>query len=164
MNDETVANEIIGAGVLDNATSISGVGVIDGTYGALSLNNEQGAVIDADGAHALTITNALGLFNITNDGVMEATGAGGLVLSSCAINNDASGQIEANGGSVVVNNSTTITVGALTASNGGAFQIAGFVTLDSVANQALSVSAVVGDELGTGGGGNRDRRRGRGGA
>ena len=91
---------------LDNQQMISGAGFIDVSSDVgrfLSLHNDTTGVIDATGFNALVISGQPSIYGpalVTNDGLMEAAGAGGLVFDYVAVTNN-SGLIEASSGSHV---------------------------------------------------------------
>ena len=107
---------------LDNVDNvISGAGSITSNF--QSLTNEAKGVFDATGIlNGLTI----GVPTVTNAGLLEATGSGGLQLSGDTIAN-VGGTISANGAGahVDINNYTTIAGGILSAANGGLIQVGG---------------------------------------
>ncbi len=84
-------------GGLTNAGTLSGAGALGG---AGSLVNRALGVVNANGAAALT----LGVTTATNAGLIEATGAGGLVIQSAVKNN---GTLAAQGGTLTVNGAVT---------------------------------------------------------
>jgi hypothetical protein len=84
--------------------TISGAGQI-GDWQTTLVN--QGTII-ATGTHALIIDTGLNV--VTNSGILEATGTGGLTVSSDVSN---SGLIWANGGNVAIEGTVTGTGGAL---------------------------------------------------
>jgi hypothetical protein len=90
------------AATLNNYTKIAGSGTIgDAT---LKLVNEAGAVIDASGAtSALTLSAGL---NVTNAGLIEATGSAGLVISNTTVTQSTGGLIAAAGGNVYLDGAT----------------------------------------------------------
>jgi hypothetical protein len=98
--------------VLDNSATISGAGHIFSNSG-LSLVNAHGATVNADGANALT----LGGLPVTNDGTLEATGVGGLVLRGDQIDQTGGGVILANGASLV-GATTGVLIDTSTVTNG----------------------------------------------
>ncbi|MEO7026763.1 MAG: hypothetical protein ABI056_04330, partial [Caulobacteraceae bacterium] len=95
---DSSANRITGAAPSDAFTNdyavISGAGQLGG--GSMQLANEAHGVIDGTGANALVIDT--GAAAIVNAGVIEASGAGGVVIAS-AVNGG--GRLEANGGTLV---------------------------------------------------------------
>ncbi|HVV94212.1 MAG TPA: hypothetical protein VHD15_12410 [Hyphomicrobiales bacterium] len=109
--------------------TISGAGAsIGGDYGngghglSLTIDNQTKGVIDADGtatdgSEALDIEAA-----VTNAGLIEDTGAAGLVLSGNVIEQSGGGTIKADGsGAIVYLQGTTIEGGTLASANGGSF-------------------------------------------
>ncbi len=112
--------------------TISGAGQI-GISNSIELINQSAGVINAtSGSNALvispttngTVVNANG-GGFVNQGLLEATGAGGLVLSGGQFNNKG-GTIEAIGGgnNVSLENNVTISGGTLSDSGGGLIQTA----------------------------------------
>ncbi len=115
--------------------TISGAGNIGDNQ--MSLANQKAGVINATGANTLTIV--LGGQALTNAGLLEGTGAGGLTIASAVVDNTA-GAIAANANSAVTIESSTVSnaggggigvangaVGTLEASDiiGGALTVAG---------------------------------------
>ncbi len=114
--------------VLDNQQTISGAGSIFTqplSNGTLSLINDTMGIIDATGVNGLSIST-----NVTNKGLLEASGAGGLQLTNLTVAN--SGVIEAlNGSHVDLNVGTDIVGGSLTTEGTGVIAVkAPEVTLD----------------------------------
>ena len=101
-----VNNVISGAGQLGN--------------GSLSLINQVAGIIDGSGANALVIDTGAG--TLTNAGLIEATGAGGVNLVSSTLNNGAGGMLTAGANSQVGLQSATIAGGILTTIGSGIFQ------------------------------------------
>ena len=98
---------------LDNLNNtISGAGVFSSN---LVLVNATGGTIDANDANALFIQTGSNV--VTNNGVLESTSTGGLILQS-TVDNGTAGSIAATGGGVYLDG-TTIEGGTLTASGGG---------------------------------------------
>ena len=104
---ENVDNTITGAG---------------GIYGAVSLTNDANGVIDASNA-----ANPLSIeVNVVNTGLLESTGAGGLVLTGDTIDDSGGGVIKASGAGVVtITGDAEILGGSLTTTNGGVIQLTG---------------------------------------
>jgi hypothetical protein len=86
---------------LTNAETIAGTGSISNGGHALKLVNSAGAVINANVASALTIDTGNA---VINNGTMEATGTGGLIVDDAVTN---SATIAANGGKVTILGSLT---------------------------------------------------------
>ena len=113
-----------GGSVLTNVdNTLTGYGDI-GQY-ALALINKVAGVIDANAAAALTLDASS---TTTNAGLIEATGAGGLVAAGAITN---SGTLLANGGSLSITGALTNLTG--TTLNGGVFE--------ADANSTLSFNA-----------------------
>ena len=106
---DSSANRISGAAPGDAFTNdyavISGAGQLGG--GSMQLVNEAHGVIDGTGANALIIDT--GAASIVNAGLIEASGAGGVVIASAV---SGAGRLEANGGTLSAN-------GAVAASQSG---------------------------------------------
>ena len=127
-------NAIFGASatdVLDNVNNtITGAGQLgDGT---LTLINGTAGVIDASAATALVLNT--GSIAATNNGLMESTSTGGLVIET-TVNNGTAGMIAAAGGDVYLQGGT-IQGGTLSSSGGAAFIVQGgrTGTLDGTAH------------------------------
>ncbi len=116
MSDEPAGdNEIAGGAtgnVLDNTASISGAGEFIWYGPGLSVKNEAGATIDANGANAMIFA-----VNVTNNELMEATGAGGLELQGVTLNQGAAGELLESGGNITFDNAT-VTGGKLVVASG----------------------------------------------
>ncbi len=121
----------VGTDVLVNVNNtIQGGGQIGA--GQMILVNEAKGIIDANQATSLDLTSAGG-GTITNAGLIEATGAGGLVVQT-NINSSTGGTILANGGDVFLNNNGSLEGGVIAnGSNGGFFDVNGAFTLDGSA-------------------------------
>ncbi len=102
-----------GASVLNNTGNlIEGAGQLGA--GTLTFINGAAGVVDADSQAGLVLNT--GTVTISNSGLLEATGSGGLTLDS-NVNNGASGKITAAGGDVYAQGGT-ISGGTLSASAG----------------------------------------------
>lgn len=104
-----------GAATLTNTNNtISGAGSIGNAN--TTLINQAAGVVDATGANALTIYT--GTHTITNAGLLEGTGAGGLLVRSAVAN---SGTVLAKGGRVTLSNETltNTSLGVVNAAAGG---------------------------------------------
>jgi hypothetical protein len=106
--------------VLDNIdNTISGAGEIFSNNGNMSFTNEASGIVDANGTHTLEIHD----ITVTNKGLLEATGAGGLEFTTATVNgtgNNNGGQIEAVGtGNNVYLNGADIVGGQLITTSGG---------------------------------------------
>ncbi len=120
--------------------TISGVGLIGD--GVLTLANLTAGVIDANGATALTLDTAGE--TLTNRGLIEATGAGGLTIASTTVNN-AGGVISADAGAHVSLQNADIQGGTLETSGSGVIRAnLGSTILDGTAS-ALVNQGVIGD-------------------
>src|SRR5664279_2717826 len=129
-----------GAWTLTNASTIEGWGVIGSngiTYGNMSLNNS--GTINANSSGNTLSDVGFGITNI-NSGTMEATNGGILTLATSNVLNNNGGTIAATGANSVVNLSTTIQGGTLSASGGGLMQTIGGATLDALIHGAITLS------------------------
>jgi hypothetical protein len=127
-----------GGSLINVNNTISGTGTIgnEGVGGAslVSLTNEAAGVIDAsDASTVLTINGISGL--ITNEGMIDGTGAAGLVISGGSIKNTGGTIYAANGSQVVLNGNASVTGGTLNSAGTGAFYANG-AYLTNVANKA----------------------------
>ncbi len=144
LSDNNTADRIYGslaANVLDNVNNtIEGSGQLGA--GQLTLVNGAAGVIDATGAsNQLTIsTGEL----VTNDGLIESTGAAGLALQSTVSN--ATGTILAAGSTIYLNGGD-VQGGLLASSGTGSFSANGQTTLDGSAS-AVTLKGVL--EVATG--------------
>ena len=117
-------NSIISAGgsaTLENAQTISGAGLIDVTgefSPSLAFHNDSNGTVNATGANALTfgIPTFFPSGQITNDGLMEASGTGGLAFKAVEVTNN--GTIRANNGSPVDLGAAVIISGGTLSTNG----------------------------------------------
>ncbi len=102
-----------GTSVLNNTGNlIEGAGQLGG--GTLTVINGATGVVNADDQVGLVVNT--GTVTITNNGLLEATGSGGLTIDS-NVNNGATGKISAAGGDVYAQGDT-IAGGTLSASAG----------------------------------------------
>jgi hypothetical protein len=116
------SNKIVGSSslaLLDNvAVKIEGAGQLGA--GSLRLTNEAGGIIDGNASTALIIDT--GTSRITNFGLIEATGPGGVTIAGSISN---AGTLAALGGNLTVVGAVagagTVQVNAGTAAFGGAF-------------------------------------------
>jgi hypothetical protein len=122
--------------------SIQGAGYIGLNSGnnPLFFVNEARGVVNADQGTALVIEAG-----VTNDGLLEATGAGGLVIDGNTVTNGATGTIAAYDSSAVVfdNNSdlTNLANGTLSGGTYGAYAVDGSSGLSISGNGVLSADA-----------------------
>jgi len=110
LSDDTgnIVTGVAAGGKLTNDVTISGAGYIGDTSayaGALTLVNDASGVIDATGAKPLTIDTAA---TVVNHGLIEATGAGGLVIESNVTNS----------GIIAVQDSSNVTINSGNEANG----------------------------------------------
>ena len=120
--DDNSGNAIEGLGgaaaTLTNVDNkISG----SGQFADLTIVNEAGGVIDATGANNQLVIDSPD--SLKNSGIVEATGAAGLALSSATIAN-AGGTIAAGNGSQVVLTSDLLNNGTLQTTGSGVIEIA----------------------------------------
>ena len=108
--------------------------------------NQANGIIDANDSTPLIFGSAYGM---TNDGLMEATHTGTLIISSVYFGLDnTQGTIEAGQGSTVgLENSTTITGGLVTVMKGAMFEAEGFGP-DTVTGALVTNAGTVGAEGG----------------
>ena len=151
-------NSIISAGgaaTLENEQTISGAGLINVTVNSnqsLAFHNDFDGTVNATGLNALAIGPPT-LFPsglITNDGLMEASGTGGLILQAVDVTNN--GIIQANNGSHVdLSGGAIISGGTLSTNGTGVIRSVvgdnfsdGFAPiLDGVSNGVLTNSGTV---------------------
>ncbi len=119
-----------GAATLTNVDNlISGAGQFGN--GQLTLVNQAAGVINGVGSNSLTLNTAAN--TITNAGLIEATGPGGVIIQSAVAN---SGVLEANGGVLTIN-------GAVTGA-GVATVVSGLIVFTSTYSGALNFSGATG--------------------
>ncbi|MGI9170382.1 MAG: beta strand repeat-containing protein, partial [Caulobacteraceae bacterium] len=123
---DNTGNYVYGTATLTNFdNTIAGAGQIGN--GNLTLVNQSAGIIEATGANALIL--ATGGNTITNAGILQAFGAGGLRIDSNIA--DAGGLIGAVGaGASVYLNGVTVAGGTLNTLNGGTIEVVGGATLD----------------------------------
>ena len=135
------SNRIIGASAGDTLTNvdttISGAGMLGA--GQMTLINMAGGVIDGNGSRALIIDT--GASSITNSGLIEASGAGGVTIQGEIRN---SGLLEAAGGVLTVNGAVSgegsgIIAGGALAFNGAFHQDVAFSGVSGVLQLADSL-------------------------
>jgi hypothetical protein len=121
--DDASNNTITGVGAAATLTNvndtISGAGQLGN--GALTLINESKGVIDASASVNALVLNTSGEA-VVNDGLIEATGAGGLIISSTTVNNAGGGVILAGAGSHINLATADIVGGVLNSTGAGVFQ------------------------------------------
>ncbi|MGH9375324.1 MAG: PEP-CTERM sorting domain-containing protein [Terriglobia bacterium] len=121
-----------GPATLTNVNNtIQGNGAIGGN---ITVTNESGGMIDATTSSGQLSTLTLGGSGFTNAGLMEATNGGELLIETPV--NNTGGNVTANGGAIVVDN--TITGGTLNTLNGGTME-----TLPGVNNGANLIGVAV---------------------
>ena len=132
--------------VLENGQTIEGAGFVDmipSVAASLTFHNDFNGIVNATGTQALTIaSNSLPGGQVTNDGLMEASGSGGLVFEFADVTSN--GIIRANNGSHVDLGAGVIIAGGTLSTNGtGVIQIqsvagGGFALFDGASNGALT--------------------------
>ena len=126
------------ADVLNNVNNtISGAGQIGGYQ--LSFNNEAAGVIDGNAVNNQLVINTTG-YTMTNAGLIEATGAGGLAINSTVVNNGTTGVVEAIASTVSLN-SSTLEGGKLETSGGGVIA-ANSAAFDGTSNAVTNTGTV----------------------
>ena len=139
LNDTNVFGAGGSLGVLVNVSNtIFGDGTI-GNSAPVLLTNEAAGVIDAsDTANALTIIGTSG--TMLNAGLLEATGAGGLTLSSATLDN--TGTLLASGAGVTLTLAgvSLITAG-VTSTGGGVIEFAGGSNAIATPTGTLTITA-----------------------
>jgi hypothetical protein len=104
-----ITNEIIASGttaassfgLINSDNTVRGAGIIGDGDATLKLSNLTSATINADGTNGLTIDTGNA---VTNAGLLESTGTGGLVIDDAVKN---TGTIAAEGGNVTINGNLT---------------------------------------------------------
>ena len=142
--DDSSANAIYGASstqstLINLNNTIEGSGDIGINSGNNPLALVNDSVINANQSVALVIQSGGPV--AVNNGLIEATSAGGLVVSSTTINNIA-GTLAASGGNVLLQTGADIIGGKLIASGGGLFDVVTGSTLDG-STGAVSIAAGV---------------------
>ncbi|MGD0731750.1 MAG: S-layer family protein [Terracidiphilus sp.] len=136
-NGKVYIEQSYGGLTLTNAdNTIQGCGVIGN--GGISLDNESAGIINANSSGN---TLALNGGNITNTGLIEATGGGILSVGNLTLDNSG-GNITASGGTVNFS-STTIQGGTLNSLNGGTLGVTSSgtaATLDGTTAGAITIS------------------------
>ena len=106
---DSAGNAVLSNGAtatLANSSTIAGAGTIGDTF--MTLVNAAGATIDATGTNALVLKT--GARTITNAGLIEATGSGGLTIASATSN---SGTIEVSDGAALALSDTMTNSGSI---------------------------------------------------
>ena len=139
LTDNNTADRIYGASgtnVLDNVNNlIEGSGQIGA--GQLTLVNGAAGVIDATGANNQLVISTGSV--VTNDGLIESTGAAGLALQSIVSN--ATGTILAASSTIYLNGGD-VQGGLLTSTGTGVFSANGQTTIDGSANAVVLKGAL----------------------
>ncbi len=137
--DNEIGGQTDGDTLINVNNTISGAGNI-GVYGGLVVVND--ALIDASGTSPLTVGGVYA--PLTNNGTIEATGSGGLILVGTIDNTG--GTIAAAGGVVTVTNAD-IVGGTLATSGAGSFTAGGGVQLDgSTSAVTIAGNFVLGED------------------
>jgi hypothetical protein len=131
-------NQIYGASGADVLNNVNNTIAGSGQFGAgqLTYINATGAIVDASGSQAALVINT---DSFANSGLVESTGAGGMVIESL-ISNGTAGRISAAGGNISINGGD-IAGGTLTSSGGAEFYINGG-TLDGSANAVINKALI----------------------
>ena len=135
-------NRIYGAVSSDTLVNLNNTIAGAGEIGASQLVLVNDATIDATGGNALVIDPGN---TVTNNGLMEATGAGGLSIQGTTIDNRGGGMMLAAGGNIILGGNATIVGGTLAVSGGGAFFEQNAATLDG-SSQAVTNSGTIVDQ------------------
>jgi hypothetical protein len=114
----------VSAAGLDNVdNTISGSGTLGG-----SILNEVGGVINANAAAALVLQAGSG--SVTNNGLIEATGKGGVTIFASTVDGSGGGKILAQNGHAVTLDEAVLVGGVLQSTGAGAIDLVNFNTLD----------------------------------
>ena len=120
--DDNANNYIFGAAAADTLNNvnntISGAGHLGD--GQLTLVNGTAGIIDATGGNALVLATGN---TVTNNGLIEATGTGGLLIQGDTVSN-AAGTVLAAGSTVSLQNSASIAGGVVKSTGSGVVQVA----------------------------------------
>jgi hypothetical protein len=136
-NSNNYIQGVAAGDVLDNVdNTISGAGQFGN--GQMTVVNGKLGVIDATGTNALVIS--LGAATLTNAGLIEATGKGGLSINSTAVAN--SGTIAAAAGSTVSIASVDVIGGTLGVAGGGTIRTVDSGSLLDGATAKVGISNV----------------------
>jgi hypothetical protein len=149
MLDDQHNNRIYGAsGTLDTLVNqgdvIAGAGQLGVNSGGnpLALVNTATGTIDANATNnALEIET--GGPAVANSGLIEATGAGGLVVFNSTIDNIGTGFLLAAGSSITINTNSDIVGGTLASSGGGLFSISNSTLDGSATPLTIATGALV---------------------
>ncbi len=114
-----VDNTISGSGVIGTSSIESGLYGPVGSAAAIALINEAAGVVDADGADGLGLSLFSGGTAERNDGLIEATGVGGLLIDDGTVDQSHGGTLQAIGAGVLVTLQTAEVIGGVLASSGG---------------------------------------------
>ena len=136
-------NRIFGATagtVLDNINNtITGAGQLG--YGTLTLINGVAGVIDASAAsNALVLGN--GSAAITNSGLIESTGTGGLTILNVTVDDTSGGTLLVRGGNLNLQGATVLGGTLAVAGAGGTFIDNGGATLDGSSKAVTNLGTV----------------------
>ena len=148
LTDNNTANRIYGVSGSNELDNVNNIVEGSGQLGAgqLTLVNGKAGVIDATGANYQLILSTGSV--VVNDGLIEATGAAGLAISS-TVDDSGGGTILASGGTVYLNGAD-IEGGLLATSGTGVASANGQTTLDGSKQQVISsgtLEVVTGETL-----------------
>jgi hypothetical protein len=135
LNQGSDGKFVIGVAATDTLTNVDNMIVGAGTLGdgQLTLVNEAKGVIDANGPGVLVLDTG-GSGSVTNDGLIEAAGKGGLTISSSTVDNFGGGIVLAANGSLVSFSGADVIGGLVESVGAGAVQLTGQSTLDGRAH------------------------------
>ncbi len=109
-----------------SGTGMIGIAFVDNSsYGPflgsapIGLTNEAAGVINANGASGFGLSLFSGGAALRNDGLMQATGAGGLQITNVTLDQSGGGTLQAIGAGAIVTLQTVDVIGGLLASSGG---------------------------------------------
>ncbi len=133
---------ITGSDSLTNNGTIQGSGQVGINAGGYSFTLNNNGTIDANQSAALQVAPTIA---VTNNGTLEATAGGTLVLTGGTFNNSSTGVILSKGsGSTVDLSGSTITGGTLTTTGGGVIQNNGTATFDGTTSApTISVGSTI---------------------
>jgi len=127
-------NRVYGATGTDTLVNLNNTIEGSGQIGAGQLTLINDATINANGTLALILDTGN---TVTNNKLIEATGAGGLTIQSTTVNSGTAGTISAAAG-IVSLQSATLQGGTLLSSGGGSFAVISSATLDGTAHTVIN--------------------------
>jgi hypothetical protein len=127
-------NRIYGSVAADTLVNLNNTIEGSGQIGAGQLTLINDATINANGTLALILDTGN---TVTNNKLIEATGAGGLTIQSTTVNSGTAGTISAAAG-IVSLQSATLQGGTLLSSGGGSFAVISYATLDGTAHTVIN--------------------------